>query len=262
MTVPRIVIAEPSGPAGAPLLVLGSSLGTSSILWESTAAILRSAFRISTFDLPGHGATPTATARFTIAELALGVLDAIDALGEDTFHYAGVSLGGAIGLQLALTAPGRVLSAAIICSGARIGTAEGWLERSAVVRAQGTASLVVSAASRWFAPGSLERIPVDGGRLLHSLRDADDVGYALCAEALANYDLRPELGSIAPPVLAIWGEHDLVTPRADADRISAGVQRGRVERVDDAAHLVPVEQPEVTAALISRFITRITEGAA
>ena len=41
MTVPRIVAAAPAGPVGAPLLVLGPSLGTSSIVWDGAAALLR-----------------------------------------------------------------------------------------------------------------------------------------------------------------------------------------------------------------------------
>lgn len=253
MTVPTVVISEPSGPDGAPLIVLGPSLGTSTLIWESTSALLANHYRLAAWDLPGHGASPAATEPFTVGEIAFAVLDAVDALGEDHFHYAGVSLGGAVGLELMLTASQRVDSAAIICSGAKIGSTEGWVERAALARSQGTASLVVPSASRWFAPGSIERHPELAGRLLHSLRDADDTSYALCAEALALYDVRAHLGSIAAPVLAVWGEHDAVTPEALAVEIAGQVQNGRVERIDGAGHLAPVDQPEAVAAILSRF---------
>lgn len=253
MTVPTVVIGEPAGPAGAPLVVLGNSLGTSTLLWSSTAALLGSKFRVAAFDLPGHGASPVATEPFTVGEIALAVLNAVDALGEREFHYAGVSLGGAVGLELMLSAPSRVLSGAIVCSGAKIGTSDSWIQRAAAVRSQGTASLVVPSASRWFAPGSIERLAEESGRLLHALRDADDASYALCAEALALYDVRSRLSSIAAPVLAVWGEHDLVTPEANAAEVAAGVRRGSIEQVADAAHLAPFEQPAVTASLLARF---------
>jgi 3-oxoadipate enol-lactonase len=258
MTVPAVVIGEPAGPPGAPLVVLGNSLGTSTLLWTSTAALLGSHFRVVAFDLPGHGTSPAAAGPFTVGEIALAVLDAVDALGEREFHYAGVSLGGAIGLELLLVAPSRVLSAAIICSGAKIGTPDSWIQRAATVRAQGTASLVVQSASRWFAPGSIERFPEDSGRLLHTLRDADDGSYAWCAEALARYDVRSRLSSITAPVLAVWGEHDLVTPEPNATEVAEGVHRGTIERVADAAHLVPFEQPAVTASLLARFFEGAT----
>ncbi len=254
--IPRIVIEEPTGEGE--LLVLGPSLGTSTVLWESTSAILRQHFRVAAWDLPGHGNSPAATESFTVGEIALGVLDAVDALGAATFHYAGVSLGGAVGLELLLHAQERVQRAAVLCSGAKIGTTEGWVERALQTRAQGTASLVVPSAARWFAPGSIERHPVDTGRLLHSLRDADDESYALCAEALAVYDVRALLGNIRTPLLAMWGEHDPVVGEAQADEVSRAVSDGSTLRVAGASHLAPAEQPEAVASgLIDHF-----EGAA
>jgi len=255
MTVPQIAITEPVGPEGAPLLVLGSSLGTSSLLWSAAVSDLRAHYRVASFDHPGHGLSPIATASFSAAELAQGVLNAIDSLGEDSFFYAGVSLGGVVGLQLTLAAPDRVRAAAIVCSGAIIASPETWNERAALVRSQGTAALVVPSAARWFAPGSLERHPDVGGKLLHSLRDTDDTSYALCVDALAQYDVREQLPTMTTPILAVWGEHDAVTPQASAEEIAAGVVSGRVERIADASHLAPAEQPAVVAALLVDFFS-------
>ena len=256
MTIPTIAITEPTGAAGAPLLVLGPSLGTSTILWDAAAAVLRRTHRVAAWDLPGHGNSPPAPSTMTVGEIALGVLDAVTALAETSFRYAGVSLGGAVGLELLLAAPARVEAMAALCSGAKIGTPDGWLERAVAVRTQGTASLVVASAGRWFAPGSIERHPDIAGRLLHALRDADDESYAHCAEALATYDVRGKLSNITAPVLAVWGEHDQITPQRNADEIAAGVENGRVERIADAAHLVPAEQPEAVASVLTDFFER------
>jgi 3-oxoadipate enol-lactonase len=258
VTVPAIAVTQPRGKAGAPLIVLGTSLGTSSILWDAAAARLRDDFRVLSWDLPGHGSSPVAREPFTVAELASAVLAAVDGLGEDRFHYAGVSLGGATGLELLLAAPHRVIAAAVICSGAMLGTPESWAERAATVRSQGTASIVVASAGRWFAPGSIERQPDIAGRLLHSLRDADDESYALCAEALAGYDVRDRLHEIAVPVLAIWGDHDAVAPEPTATAVADGVENGRLQRIADAGHLAPAEQPEAVASALIDFF----EGAA
>lgn len=256
MSLPAIAITQPTGAAGAPLLVLGPSLGTSTILWDAAAAILRTTHRVAAWDLPGHGNSPNATTGFTVGEIALSVLDAVSALGESSFRYAGVSLGGAVGLELLLADRRRVTAAAIVCSGAKIGTAEGWLERAADVHTLGTASLVESSARRWFAPGSIARDPDITGRLLHSLRDADDESYAHCAEALATYDVRNKLGTITTPVLAAWGEHDDVTPEDDSREIAEAVAAGRIARIADAAHLAPAEQPADVARVLADFFER------
>ena len=245
MTVPTIALTAPDGPDGAPLLVLGPSLGTSTILWENALPILSARYRVVAWDLPGHGASPAATEPFTVAELADAVAAAVRALGADRVLYAGVSLGGATGLELGLRHPDLVSALAIVASGAQLGDPAAWHERAATVRAQSTSALIIPSAQRWFAPGSIEREPDLSGRLLHALRDADAESYALCCEALAAYDVRDRLGELRMPVLALWGEHDAVAPQAKADEIAAGVVDGRAEMIAGVAHLPPAEHPAV-----------------
>ncbi|HRP99374.1 MAG TPA: alpha/beta fold hydrolase [Terrimesophilobacter sp.] len=253
MSVAEIVLADPVGPTGAQVLVLGSSLGTSALLWGRTLPALRARYRVVAWDLPGHGASPPAQEPFTIGELADAVAEAVADAVNGPFLYAGVSIGGATGLELLLRHPGLVTAAAIIASGARLGEPTAWHERAAKVRAESTSSVVISSAQRWFAPGSLARDPELTGRLLHVLQDADDESYALCCEALAAYDVRDRLGSIVDPVLAIWGEHDLVAPEEKAREIADGVGDGRLECIAGAAHLPPAEQPDTVVALLTGF---------
>lgn len=252
MTGPPVRLAAPVGPADAPLVVLGPSLGTSTVLWEDVVPLLEG-YRVAAWDLPGHGAAPAATASFTVADLADAVAAAVDA---SSFAYAGVSLGGAVGLELMRRHPDRVRAAAIVASGARLGTPEGWRDRAAQVRAQSTSSLIAASARRWFADGSPARRPEIVGRLLHALQDADDESYARCCEALAGYDLRGRLGAIGAPVLAVWGAHDTVATRADAAEIAEAVRHGATHRIADAAHLPPAEQPEAVADVLTTFLER------
>jgi 3-oxoadipate enol-lactonase len=260
MTKPSIAVTPLGRPAvgadSSPLLVLGPSLGTSAILWEDAAPALAREYRVVAWELPGHGASSPATDPFTVADLADAVADAVDG----PFLYAGVSLGGAVGLALALRHPERVRAAAILASGAKLGEADAWHERAAQVRAQSTSSLIVASAQRWFAPDSVARRPELSGRLLHALQDADDESYALCCEALAAYDVRGDLGRIHTPVLAVWGTHDAVAPEAKAREIAEGVTRGRTYEIPDAAHLPPAEQPEAVASVLLDFFARQRQG--
>jgi 3-oxoadipate enol-lactonase / 4-carboxymuconolactone decarboxylase len=241
-----------------PLLVLGPSLGTSATtLWSECAIGLNDAFDVVAWDLPGHGhnrAVPDEP--FTVAELAAGVVSVIDDLlsgrGEPggAFFYAGDSVGGAVGLQLLLDMPERVLAAALLCTGAQIGSPDLWADRIGQVRASGTPAIVSSAAERWFGPDFLDREPERGSALLHALQDTDDVGYAQVCQALADFDVRGRLAEVSAPVLAVAGSADVATPTDKLRAIADGVKDGRLVELDGVAHLAPAEVPEVVARLL------------
>lgn len=254
--IPPIALTDPVGPARAPLLVLGPSLGTSTILWEDVVPALTATYRVALWDLPGHGAARAASGPFTVAELADAVADAVDGVGGGRIRYAGVSLGGAVGLELLLRHPGLVSSAALLCTGARIGEPEGWHERAAQVRAQSTSSLIIGSAQRWFAPGTIAARPELTGRLLHVLQETDDASYAWCCEALAGHDVRTRLGEISAPVLAVWGAYDAVTTEAALREIAEGVARGDAAGIPDASHLAPVDDPDAVIDLMTAFFER------
>lgn len=244
------------GRPDQPLLLVGPSLGTSvTALWSAAARSLAEDFQVVGWDLPGHGTNATRPhPGLTIGRLAADVLEAVDALGTGlqppAFHYAGDSVGGAVGLQLMLEAPDRVLTGTVLCTGARIGTPESWHERAATVRASGTPALVAPSAQRWFAPGFLDRHPEAGSTLLHALSDTDDAGYVAVCEALAAFDVRDRLGAIGTPLLAVAGRHDVATPPQLMEEIVRGVPGSRLVVLPDVAHLAPVEAPEEVAELV------------
>jgi 3-oxoadipate enol-lactonase/4-carboxymuconolactone decarboxylase len=244
--------------AELPLLVLGPSLGTSAVtLWTAAAAGLADVFDVVAWDLPGHGHNRSVPdERFTMAELAAGVLHVVDDVLAERgevgagFAYAGDSIGGAVGLQLMLVAPDRVTSAVLLCTGATIGDQASWADRMGQVSESGTPVLVASSAKRWFGAGFLDREPETGSALLHALQSADDRAYVQVCGALAAYDLRDRLGEIGAPVLAVAGAEDVATPPEKLREIAEGVKDGRYVELPGVAHLAPAEAPGTVARLI------------
>ncbi|QCB96112.1 alpha/beta fold hydrolase [Arthrobacter sp. PAMC25564] len=257
----KAVLLSPQRTLGhKPLLVVGPSLGTSSLLWARAGALLGDDFDVVAWDLPGHGISPAAKETFDVAELADAVIGLVDSIAPGAqFHYAGVSLGGATGLQLGIKHGERLKSLSVQCTGAKLGTPEGWLERAETVRTQGTPVMIQGSAQRWFGPGFMEREPELSGRLLHNLRDADRFSYAFCCEALAGFDVREELGSIRVPTQAIAGVEDTVAPPSFAEEIVEGITAGggtaSAVSLEGVAHLAPFEAPGHVADLLRTLIT-------
>ncbi|WP_258534988.1 4-carboxymuconolactone decarboxylase [Streptomyces sp. PT12] len=245
-----------AGPPDGPPLILGPSLGTSLAVWEPQLAALARHHRVLRFDLPGHGRSaasplpPNGAAR--LDDLAATVLRLADARGWERFAYAGISLGGAIGLHLAARHPDRVSRLAVLSSSAHFGPPEPWHERAATVTARGTGALVPGRTGVWFAP-EVADTPL-GAALLSDLRCADDGAYAACCAALAACDLRADLPAITAPTLVLTGRDDPVTPPAHAREIADAVPGADLVEIARAAHLVNVERPgPVGAALLGHF---------
>src|SRR3990170_1337766 len=169
MSVPTVVGTR--SPGTGPALLLGPSLGTSTALWGPAAALLTGHFDAIAWDLPGHGGSPATREPFSVSDLADAVVRLADDASVPEFYYAGVSLGGHVGLELALRHPSRLLGLAIICSAAKFGDAAAWTARAATVRAQGTPVLIDGAAKRWFSEGFIARQSARSSGMLHDLSD-------------------------------------------------------------------------------------------
>ncbi|EMY32207.1 3-oxoadipate enol-lactonase [Arthrobacter crystallopoietes BAB-32] len=260
MTVPEITPTLLSEGSGKPVLIAGAGLGTGAqALWGDAVPFLAD-FQVIGVDLPGHGASPASTETFTVAELAAAVATVVEKLrasgeiaNDAPVYYAGVSLAGALGLQLGLDYPELFKGIGVLCSGAKIGEPQAWLDRAETVRTAGTPTMVEGSAQRWFAPGFIESHAEATTRLLHTLQNADRFAYAHACEALAGFDVRERLGEIATPVIAIAGGQDDVCPPPFAEATAAGVRNGRAAVVASAAHQAPLEAPEETAKLLREF---------
>ncbi|MBP2364562.1 3-oxoadipate enol-lactonase [Pseudonocardia parietis] len=246
------------GPDGAPVVVLGPSLGTDLHLFDAQVATLADRYRVVRYDLPGHGGTPVTDGPYTMAGLAEAVVALLDRLGIDRVHYAGVSIGGAIGQQLALDHPERVLSLTAIASAARFADPDSWPQRAAGVRENGTESMVASRPGVWYVQSFAGT--EEAARLLGMLRATAAEGYAGCCEAISTFDVRERLADLRVPVLAIAGADDPATPPEMVREIADRAPDGRFEVVACSAHLLNTEKPVQVTGLLAEHIASVGAG--
>jgi 3-oxoadipate enol-lactonase len=264
MPDPVRLVASLEGPAGAPVLLLGNSLGTSRACWQPQVPALARHFRLLRYEHRGHGApddgqSPAPPGPYSIADLAGDVLALLDAHDVERALYCGVSLGGMVGMWLAAHAPGRIAGLGLSCTSAYLPPASGWADRAAKVRADGTGSIAEQVVSRWFTPAFRAAQPEVPAAFTAGLAATGDEGYAGCCEAIAAMDLRPVLGSITAPTLVIAGADDPATPPWHGGVIASGIAGSRLRVVRGAAHLANVAAPGEVTALLLPFLLAATE---
>ncbi|GAA0694528.1 alpha/beta fold hydrolase [Streptomyces malaysiensis subsp. malaysiensis] len=248
------------GPEDGPVLVLGPSLGTTWHMWDRQIPELSHHWRVLRFDLPGHGGAPAHPAA-SVAELATRLLATLDQLGVERFGYAGCSIGGAIGAELALRHPHRVGSLALVSASPRFGSADSFRQRGVVVRTNGLDPIARATPERWFTPDFAAAQPAIVDWAVQMVRTTDPGCYIAACEALAAFDVRAELSRIGVPTLVVAGADDQVTPPADARVLVAGIADARLALVPGASHLTPVEQPMAVTDLLVRHFSSSWQSA-
>jgi 3-oxoadipate enol-lactonase len=246
---------QQSGPLDGPVLLLGSSLGTTLDMWTPALPALERRHRVVRFDHRGHGRSPVPQGPYEIADLGGDVLALLDRLALERVSYAGVSLAGMVGLWLAAHAPERIERLVCICSSAHLPPARAWADRAAAVTAAGSVAVVADAVlERWFTPAYAQSHPEVLGWVGAMLRGTSPQGYAACCGAIERLDLRRDLAAITAPTLAVGAAADPAIPPEHSRAIAAAVRGARLEILPHGAHLAAVECADEVADLIERHL--------
>lgn len=220
---------EVSGRNHAPALVLLHPLGADLGTWQPQLADFERFFQVVRIDLRGHGKSRLdegPPSPCSMAELAADALAVLDALHIERAHWCGVSIGGVIALQVAVTAPRRVHRLVLANTGASFAPASDWDTRIESARAQGLEPLLAATQVR---------------------------GYIEACTALRDIDLAPQLGAVQAPTLVIAGARDTPASLERAEQLAAGIV-GADLLVLDAAHLSNVEQAEDFTSAVVDFL--------
>lgn len=226
-----------------PVLVLPSSLGTTTELWDPNVGQWSDTFRSLRYNQRG---------RTSVEQLGRDLLGLLDEF--ERVSICGLSLGGATAMWVAANAPERIDRLVLACTSARFGEPGPWLERAAIVREQGLEPIADDIVGRWFTPAAPAEVVA---RFRQTLVDTPRDEYAACCEALAHWDIRDRLGEIQAPTLVIAAAEDPATPPGHAEVLANGIPDAKLVVLPDAAHLANVEQAEAFSTLVAEHLAPV-----
>jgi 3-oxoadipate enol-lactonase len=242
------------GPADAPVLVLGSSLGATGAMWDDQIPAFSERYRVLRYDTRGHGGSPAPPGPYTMDELGADLLALLDRLEIERFSYCGLSLGGMIGMWTASEAPERVDRLVLCCTVSYFPPPELWNERIETVRAEGIGPMVEPALDRWLPADVRKARPEAEAHLRELISSIPAEGYAGCCEAIRDMDLRPRLASIEAPTLVLAGSDDPSTPAEKVRPLADAIGDARFVVIEGAAHIANMARPEaVTDAVLQHL---------
>jgi 3-oxoadipate enol-lactonase len=249
----NIKIVE-AGSGSAVLLIHG--LGWDHSLWNPTLERFAPRYRMIAADTRGHGGTGKPSGPYDMAMFAKDYSALADALGLKRICVVGLSQGGMVAQKLALTRPDLVSALVLISTSCKSAPSlrDNMEARIAAMDKAGPAAAAKIAAESIFSPGwrAANARELDRFYAWRSAMPIEPLNAA--TRALYDFDLSGELPRIAVPTLVVAGAEDTLTRPAGMEEIAALIPGAQYRLVPGAGHIIPVEQPEVVAALLSEFL--------
>lgn len=237
------------------MLVMG--LGMQGKVWQPQVDDLSRDHRVATFDNRGIGKSDPFTGTPKVRDFASDARRVADAVGFETFHVVGVSLGGMIAQELALLESARVRSLTLIAThaGGPLGLVpepRGLLAfaRSFVGPREGR----IRALQELLYPAAF-LAKVDKAKLDERMklqlgdraRPRTVLGQLF---AVARHDTRERLRALRTPTLILRPDLDILVRPSHSDLLASRIPNARLERVSEAGHGITFQ----SASLVSRLI--------
>ncbi len=254
---------------GAPLPTAETIVFSHGLLWsghmfhKQVAArrgfALRDRYRIITYDHRGQGrseVTPHGYDMDTLYQDAVGLIESLQ-LGR--VHFAGLSMGGFIGMRVAARRPDLLRSLILMET-----SAEG--EPAENVPRYRTLATVVKWLGTWAVAGPVMKI-MFGQTFLNDPARADERRYwtnqlkqnkrsitRAVHGVIDRQPILPELGHVTVPTLVVVGDEDVATTPAKARKIHEAIAGSQLVIIPKAGHTSSIEEPEAVTQAITAFL--------
>lgn len=248
------------GARGGTTVVLANSLGTTTRMWDPQVPTLAAGRRVVRYDARGHGRSPVPPGPYTIEQLTDDLLALLDRLDVERAHLVGLYLGAMTAMSLAAERPDRVASLSLLCTSARLGPEQLWIDRAHTARTQGMRVLAPTVVEGWFTARFRAEHPDRAGAMQKMVESIPAEGYAGACAAIQHMDLRERLPSITAPTLVIAGADDPATPPEHGRLIADSIPGSRFEVIEGAAHLANIEDPARVTEVLVGHITDAEEA--
>lgn len=215
-------------------------------------------FRCIAADHRGCGSSDLPTGEVSIRSMAEDAAGLLDALGIESAHVVGMSLGGMIAQRLAIHHPGRVRTltlASTTIGGRRTVPPEPDIQELLANPKAGLAALE-STITALTAPGYPEREPEAFAEFIARFVERPTPFRVMMAQwmAIQSDDRFEEAAGIGAPTLVVTGDRDRLVPPGNAPILADRIPGARLATIQDCGHMISLERPDELEALMEPML--------
>jgi poly(3-hydroxyalkanoate) depolymerase len=250
----RVSVRE--GTPGWPPLLLCNGIGVSLELLQPFVDALDPRRPVIRFDMPGVGGSPAPVMPYHLVTLAPLLAGLLDQLGYQQADVLGVSWGGGLAQQFALSRPNRVRRLVLVATapGALMVPGRPWvLLRMLTPRRHRDPGYATRVAGELYG-GSARQDPIVARDLLHATtRLGPPRGYYYQLISMLGWTSLPFLPKLRPPTLILAGDDDPIIPVINGRIMNWLIPRSRLH-VYHGGHLELASDPDRLAAAVQAFL--------
>ncbi len=247
--------------ASGPLVVLLHGLGSRGADWVLQVEALRGRYRCLTLDLPGHGESPMLSGWLRVSDMASEVAGLLARLDLGPAHLVGLSLGGAVALELAVKYPRQVRSLTIVNSSGSLGG--GWRRvPSSMIRLGLLFGGPMQWLGAWVANGLFPGPEHAELRRLARQRIAENsrLDYLRTVAAIVCYDLGNRVRQIQLPTLVVAGDRDHTVPLRAKRALADAISGAELWLVPGSGHATPLDAADRFNRKLLEYLKRVERG--
>jgi pimeloyl-ACP methyl ester carboxylesterase len=240
-----------------PILLL-HGLGSESSSWAfQIAALGQAGYRPIGVDLPGFGKSEPLRMRWTIEKAAKLIVTHLNNQSIFQADVMGISLGGALAIQIGLMNPGFTNHLILINTFAYL-RPQSWNERIYLVRRflvsmlKGVNYQAEMVSWRIFPAAQQAEYRK---MLVQQILDADSANYRWAMVELAMFDKRKEITKLTKPTLVISGENDTTVSLKIQNELADGIPGAKHVVIHNAGHALIVDQPDEVNRELLQFLS-------
>ena len=191
--------------------------------------------------------------KVSLAGLVDHLADFIDYRGYPRVHLMGNSLGGHVGILLAIDHPERIASITLAGSS---GLFESAMGNSFPPRGN-YEFIKKKVESTFHDPATSSKALVD--EVYETVNDRNrGIRIVMTAKSAVRHNLAHKLHHILAPTLLIWGRQDTITPPFVGEQFGELISDSELHFIDECAHAPMMEQPREFNRIMGGFLERVT----